>query len=46
MKRSKLIFLLLAVLFFIILALIAYDIARRTTFPGNNSEQPENEQIN
>jgi len=34
MKRTKWLFLLLATLFFLILGIIGWDIARKTTFPG------------
>jgi Flp pilus assembly protein CpaB len=46
MKRSKLIFLIIAILFFVILAIIAFDIANRTTFPGKKPAAPATEQTN
>ena len=38
MKRSKKIFLILAGIFMLILLLFAYDVSRRTTFPGSKPE--------
>ena len=46
MKRSKLVFLIIAIIFFVILAIIAYDIAMKTTFPGKRSKKPVVEQVN
>jgi hypothetical protein len=41
MARSKKIFLVLAAIFMILMAVIGYDIARRTAFPGSNKDQTE-----
>ena len=38
MNRSKKILLLFGVIFFIILAFIAYDMASKTTFPGEKNK--------
>ncbi|WP_198675380.1 hypothetical protein [Pleomorphovibrio marinus] len=34
MKRNKLIFLILAVIFLLIILAVSWDMARQTTFPG------------
>jgi len=41
MKRSKKIFLALAILFFVALILVSYDIFKRTAFPGTKKQRPE-----
>lgn len=41
MSRSKKIFLLLALIFFAIMAYISYDISSRTTFPGSKPQLKE-----
>jgi len=41
MKRSKRVFFVFAFVFFVILALIAYDIAMKTSFPGKKPVQTE-----
>jgi len=41
MKKSKLIFLILAVIFFVIVLVIAYDISSKTTHPGAKSKNQE-----
>lgn len=38
MKKSKLIFLILAIIFFLIVLFIAYDISSKTTHPGAKSK--------
>jgi len=35
MKRSKKIFLIAAVIFFVMVIFVGYDISRKTTFPGS-----------
>lgn len=37
MKHSKKLFILFVVIFFGVVAYLAYDISSRTTFPGSNS---------
>lgn len=37
MRRSKLVFIILAVIFLIILALIAMDFSSKTSFPGKKN---------
>ena len=46
MNRSKRILFLFAIVFFVILAIIAFDMASKTTFPGekNKTEINKNEQ--
>lgn len=39
MSRSKKIFLILAAIFMIIMMMIGYDIARKTTFPGTSKKE-------
>lgn len=48
MSKSKKIFLIASVIFFIIIALIAYDIASRTSFPGSTTKDSVNniEEVN
>ncbi|HCM77522.1 MAG TPA: hypothetical protein DIS90_14155 [Cytophagales bacterium] len=41
MTKSKKVFVGVAILFFIGLAIISYDISRRTTFPGSKSQLKE-----
>jgi len=41
MARSKKIFLILAAIFLIIMIIIGFDIARRTTFPGGQKGHSE-----
>jgi hypothetical protein len=41
MSRQKRIFIIFAVIFFVVLAYIAYDISRRTTFPGSKPQLQE-----
>jgi len=41
MKTSKKIFLVLAILFFVIMIYIGYDISSRTTFPGSKPQLQE-----
>lgn len=46
MDKNKKIFLAVAIIFLLIVFFIAYDISRRTTFPGQNRNQPaESEQL-
>ena len=35
MKRSKKVFLALAIVFFVIVLVVGYDISRKTSFPGS-----------
>ncbi len=42
MKRSKVIFLILSGLFFLLMAFFIYDFARRTTFPGSPGFKKKN----
>lgn len=41
MKKSKKIFIVMALLFFIIMIYIGYDISSRTTFPGSKPQLKE-----
>jgi hypothetical protein len=41
MNRSKKIFVAAAVVFAVFLALVSYDISRRTTFPGSKPQLKE-----
>jgi hypothetical protein len=41
MTRSKKIFLALAIVFFILLIYVSYDISSRTTFPGSKPQLKE-----
>ncbi len=41
MKKSKKIFLILSVIFFLIIILISIDISRKTTFPGSKNHWEE-----
>ncbi|MEP2669801.1 MAG: hypothetical protein ABJH04_12435 [Cyclobacteriaceae bacterium] len=41
MTRSKKVFIALAILFFLGLGYISYDISSRTTFPGSKSQLKE-----
>lgn len=41
MSRSKKIFILLVVCFFLLLVWAGYDISSRTTFPGSKPQLPE-----
>ncbi|MEJ2005502.1 MAG: hypothetical protein P8X57_11180 [Cyclobacteriaceae bacterium] len=41
MTRQKRIFIFFAVLFFLAMAYVAYDISRRTTFPGSKPQLQE-----
>lgn len=41
MSRSKKVFLILAVIFFIAMLYFAYDFSSRTTFPGHKREMEE-----
>lgn len=41
MRRSKRTFIIFAVLFFLILLAIGFDISRRTTFPGSKKLLPD-----
>ena len=41
MRKSKLIFVVLAIIFFLIMAIIAFDISSRTSFPGQNKSTTE-----
>jgi hypothetical protein len=43
MRKSKFLFIILAIVFFVILALIAIDISSRTSFPGQNNSSTEQE---
>jgi hypothetical protein len=45
MKISKKIFLLVAVIFFLLLAYASYDISTRTTFPGSKPQLKERIQM-
>lgn len=40
MSRSKKVFLILAAVFLVIVAIIAYDFAQKTTFPGPKKDHP------
>lgn len=46
MQRNKKILVVAAILFFIIMAFIAYDMASRTTFPGEKKSDSVNIQKN
>jgi len=39
LKRSKIIFLIAAMIFLIIVMFFIYDFSKKTTFPGKSSEQ-------
>ncbi|HPM30135.1 MAG TPA: hypothetical protein PLJ60_07340 [Chryseolinea sp.] len=41
MNRSKRIFLLGGIVFFVLLFYASYDISKRTTFPGSKPQLPE-----
>jgi hypothetical protein len=41
MRKSKLLFGILALIFIIILVLVAIDISSRTTFPGQHKQEIE-----
>lgn len=41
MKRSKLIFIILSILFLIILILVMIDFSRKTTFPGSKQNKKD-----
>ncbi len=41
MKRSKKIFLIIAIIFLIIILAVSYDISRKTTFPGSKPQLKE-----
>jgi preprotein translocase subunit SecG len=41
MKNSKKVFIFLAIIFFIILLFLSWDISRRTTFPGSRPQLKE-----
>lgn len=41
MKRSKILFLVFAGIFFLLLLWVSYDISRRTTFPGSKPQLQE-----
>lgn len=41
MKRNKVLFLIFAVVFFLLVFYIAYDMSQRTTFPGRKNTPPE-----
>ncbi len=41
MSRQKRIFIIFAVIFFMAMGYIAYDISRRTTFPGSKPQLQE-----
>ena len=41
MNRSRKIFILFAIVFFLALAYASYDISKRTTFPGSKSQLKE-----
>jgi hypothetical protein len=41
MKRSKKLFLVIAVVFFVAISYLAYDISSRTTFPGSRPQLKE-----
>ncbi len=43
MKRSKKIFVAIALLFFLVMVYIAYDIASKTTFPGSKQQNESEE---
>lgn len=47
MSRTKKVFLVFASLFFLILAILAYDISKRTMFPGSQkkSELEHNDEV-
>jgi hypothetical protein len=42
MKKSKIIFLIFSICFFIILVFFIYDFSTKTTFPGSADKKPEN----
>lgn len=47
MDKNKKIFLAIAIIFLLIVFYIAYDISTRTTFPGQDRNEPaEREQLN
>ncbi|MEM6523571.1 MAG: hypothetical protein AAGF85_06825 [Bacteroidota bacterium] len=41
MTRSKKLFIFLAILFFLLMIYVSYDISRRTTFPGSKPQLKE-----
>jgi hypothetical protein len=41
MRKSKLVFIIIAIVFFIIMTIIAIDISSRTSFPGQNKAPVE-----
>lgn len=43
-KFSKILFYIFAIIFFISLAFIAYDFARKTVFPSSKESEQENNQ--
>jgi hypothetical protein len=43
MKKSKITFLIFAVIFLSIIMFIIYDFSRKTTFPGNKIENKESD---
>jgi hypothetical protein len=43
MKKSKVIFVIVSILFFLIMALFVFDFARRTTFPGHHDPTHTNQ---
>ncbi len=42
MKKSKIAFIVVSILFIVLLIFIAIDFSRRTTFPGGHQENIEN----
>ncbi|MGY6547220.1 hypothetical protein [Arthrospiribacter ruber] len=41
MNKNKLVFLIIAVIFFLVMLYIGYDISSRTTFPGSKGNLKE-----
>jgi hypothetical protein len=41
MKRSKIVFLILAAIFFLAMMYVAYDISSRTSFPGTDKKNQD-----
>ena len=41
MSKSKKVFLIVAIVFFVVMVYLGYDISSRTTFPGSKSQLKE-----
>ncbi|EOZ98609.1 hypothetical protein A33Q_1263 [Indibacter alkaliphilus LW1] len=41
MNKNKLVFLIIAVIFFVVMLYVGYDISTRTTFPGSKGNLKE-----